>query len=455
MKFMHALKCFFRTVLLFSFLVQCVHAWDGHFLITYSALDKTSNISKIPNVPAETLETFLIKERNGLKKILAKSEAWSRRHLQHYPVLPSRLNFNNPDDTTPIQVQFLKAIRVNPVMKFPLFVQYPSGKIHRIAKQPIDVAHVVIPELSDGSALKFSSLPLENVSSGELLSPLEILTTASDEPDYGMDVNVWENNKTWFGKRYGMGEQPFGNHTIVFSSQTPFHMGFYFESNLIYKMAPFIQRTYPEYRIHQYLTLSQYAFSTGHSYWGYRFLGWALHYAQDLTQPYHSTLSPNHSTLKLLYVSALKLIGIRTPEQHLVQLLTNRHSSLENYVYYYLNNLFEKKDKSNSTLLAIADMDNDNNYPAYSDDYPREVIARESNQFGTKIDEVIQTVFPKKYVVDENYIFYETERSVNIFNVIKEREDLEALNGNLNELLRHAGSHTRNMVKFALTVVHP
>ncbi|WP_298624377.1 hypothetical protein [uncultured Legionella sp.] len=427
------------------------YSWDCHFLLTYSALERSDKISKDPNVPAETLESFLLKTRPELIQLLADNELWFHHSFFNYPPLPTNLNFKNVDDTTSIQIQFLKAIRVNPLMKFPLFIQYPPGSEHRIMQNPINPERVILHELLADNNINFASLPLEEALPGELLSPLEIITTATDEPDYGMDVNLWNDNATWFGSEYGLGEQPFGNKTIAHSSQVPFHMGFYYESNIILKFAPYLKRTYVEYRIHQYLSLSRFAFSTGHQYWGYRFLGWALHYAQDLTQPYHSSLSPNVSTAKLLYVSVLQLIGFESPQQKIVQLLTNRHSSLENYEYYFLKQAIEKKDKSNLTLQAIADSEHDKKYPAYTANYLRAIIARESQLLGSSLDRMIKKIVPSKYVSDPDYLFYQTETSVNIFKLVEGNKDLKELHKELNELMRHLGSHTRLIADYAMT----
>lgn len=441
---------FSMMLVLFLLAIPCTYSWDCHFLLTYGALEHSEKISKDPKVPAETLESFLIKTRPELIHVLADNEQWFNHYIIDYPPLPANISFKNGNETTPIQIQFLQAIRVNPVMKFPLFVQYPPGTTHRMAQHPIKPEQVILPKLlKDNNSINFVNLPFEEVLPGELLSPLEIITTATDEPDYGMDVNVWENNGTWFGKVYGLGEQPFGNKTVAHSSQIPFHMGFYYESNIIYKFAPYLNRTYVEYRIHQYLSLSRFAFSTGHNYWGYRFLGWALHYAQDLTQPYHSTLSPNVSTTKLLYVNALQLMGFESSQQKIVQLLTNRHSSLENYEYYYFRHIFEANDKNNVTLQAIADTEHDKKYPDYTDNYPRAIIARESHLFESSLDNLIQEVFPSKYVSDPNYLFYQTESSVNIFRLVEGNEHLEPLNEVLNELIRNLGSHTRHIVDYA------
>jgi hypothetical protein len=421
-----------------------VYAWDCHFLITYSALE--NRLSEQPSVVVETLEDFLTKEREGLTQVFAKQEEWSRQHIKHYPSLPTYLRWNTKNTSTPLTLQFVEAIRVNPLMTFPLFVQYPPGVKSPAPDHPMHLEQLVVPELLHSTSVHIPNPPLMQLFPKDLLSPLEILATASDEPDYGMDINLWEDNPSWFGKIYGWGEQPFGSKTLSFSSQVPFHMGLYHDSSIIYAFAPYLERTYPEFRIHQYLNLSRYAFATGHAYWGYRFLGWALHYAQDLTQPYHSTVSPNVSIAKLLYVDALKLMGITSPEQNLIQLLTNRHNSLENYEYYYLKNKLENKKET-----AISDSTTDKNYPEYTDMYPRKVIAKESNLLAASIDKIMSEVFPVRYVWDANYIFYQTETSVNLFDLVKESTNLEAFNKQLNTLLGHAGAHTRKIVGYAQT----
>ncbi|MBI3544398.1 MAG: hypothetical protein HY075_14090, partial [Deltaproteobacteria bacterium] len=48
-----------------------------------------------------------------------------------------------------------------------------------------------------------------------------------------------------------------------------------------------------------YAELAVGAFQAGRPYWGYRFLAWSLHYAQDATQPWHTTLVPGLSFLRL------------------------------------------------------------------------------------------------------------------------------------------------------------
>lgn len=52
------------------------------------------------------------------------------------------------------------------------------------------------------------------------------------------------------------------------------------------------------YRAALYAKLAEGAFMTGHLYWGFRFLAWAIHYVQDVTQPWHTVYLPGFSFLK-------------------------------------------------------------------------------------------------------------------------------------------------------------
>ena len=95
----------------------------------------------------------------------------------------------------------------------------------------------------------------------------------------------------------GFGIQPFGNPNLEYSSQAPFHMGFYHLDWLTRTAQPSLLRTYPLWRIALFGELAELAFSTGHDYWGWRFLGWGLHYVGDLTQPYHAIPLPGVGTV--------------------------------------------------------------------------------------------------------------------------------------------------------------
>ncbi|GIR71745.1 MAG: hypothetical protein CM15mP74_29960 [Halieaceae bacterium] len=51
---------------------------------------------------------------------------------------------------------------------------------------------------------------------GEPVSIAEVIASANDEPDFGMDIGLFTDNGTEFGQRYGFGIQPLG--TLISST---------------------------------------------------------------------------------------------------------------------------------------------------------------------------------------------------------------------------------------------
>jgi hypothetical protein len=49
-----------------------------------------------------------------------------------------------------------------------------------------------------------------------------------------------------------------------------------------------------------FFDLSVKAGKSGHSYWAYRFLAWSMHYAQDVTQPFHAAQIPSPRLMRYL-----------------------------------------------------------------------------------------------------------------------------------------------------------
>lgn len=266
---------FFFTWLMATFLL----AWENHVLPTTLAVSNMPEISKAKKIHPESLENFLKATGSRLEKVLRQEEQWARQHVLNYPPRCCVRNDNS-------RAWFLKTIRVNPNIK------------------------LLLPKAKQVSAAS-------------------VFIRATDEPDDGLDIGLWADNDTDFGREYLFGNQPFGDPRLDFGSQAPFHMGFYHEWRLMYLVASDLQRTLPEYRIHLFYTLARFAFQTGHPYWGWRFAGWGAHYIQDLTQPYHTTLLPGTHTAWLIFCGLLDKIGIHGPKLKLVQEASDKHLAFE------------------------------------------------------------------------------------------------------------------------------
>jgi hypothetical protein len=367
-------------------------AWTEHPLISYQTLSALPEVRDAKPVKAEELDAFLKAEEKGLAAALAQEEAWARQNLAWYKPLPQALAFQATGDSKDIRRRFCHAVRINPDAPFALYLALLPGMDARGMPLITPELLTVLKNTSSWKATRFVRL-----SKGALVSPLSVVTTATDEPDFGLDIGLYADNDTAFGRIYGFGKQPFGNPHLEYGSQAPFHMGFYHEAWIVNALAGFAKQTYPEYRIHLYQTLSRIAFQTGHYYWGWRFTGIGLHYIIDLTQPYHTTLMPGASVLRMLWINTLAMIGIKGPKADAIQLLSNRHTALEKFQQLVLQQAYREKNPRYPVFLALRSM---GACPPWTDRTPRDVISARSNALADRTDRVVEQTMPARLVSD-------------------------------------------------------
>ncbi|HTN66104.1 MAG TPA: hypothetical protein VL051_07975, partial [Burkholderiaceae bacterium] len=369
-------------------------AWSNHSLPTYRALERMPEVVEAPAVTVEPLEAFLKAEESAIEALLASQETWAAANLDPYPARPRALAFvADPKRSDQARrLAFLKALRVAPDSKFALYLQPDPWR--SVAGTPL--AYSAINTLPEQPNSDHRFIRLE---AGQQVAPLAVIASAADEPDYGLDINLWQDSPSAWGKEYGFDTQPFGNPALYFSTQAPFHMGFFHENRILYLAAPFIKRTFPLLRSHQYASLAALAFRSGHAYWGWRFAGLSLHYLQDLTQPYHASLAPGNSTPKLLGINLLAMMGMSGQKNDMIVLLSNRHLALEKYQH---ESMHEAALKQRPTALeqALQDTGKDRTYPAWSDRYVRDVVSAQSYLAGPQLTETVVATLPVQYVSD-------------------------------------------------------
>jgi len=395
MKLLKTISLF--LILLFSF--SPTFGWNNHAGITYIILQDYWKNKPPKKVKVETLDSFVLKEKNNLPGLLNDIDSFISKKLPHCPppIAELKLDGNQITQKTAVPL-FFQALRVNPHHKPALFVQ----SVTSIAKNPSPHLNQ-ITTLSDKGKLvneTFVMLP-----QGSLVSPLDILVTAVDEPDYDLDLYLFSDSGSEVGKRYGFGEQAFGNPVYEFSSQAPFHMGFYHESNLIFSLASFLKRTYPEYRIYQFTKLSEYAFKTGHPYWGYRFAGWALHYIQDLTQPYHSSVLPRVGAAKQIGAQLLSTVGFPSLKTQVIEDVSTRHTLIEEYQYYLIKDILQKNAKEHIVSKALQNASADQMKSKIDYDSIRNLITKEAFETANEADYQLEKLGITKYekVYPENH----------------------------------------------------
>ncbi|MDY0106087.1 MAG: hypothetical protein RBS27_05405 [Giesbergeria sp.] len=423
-------------------------AWSNHALASYRAFEVLPEVAQAASVTAEPLEDFLRAQAVPIEALLASQDAWAQAHIAHYPPLPAPLHFNAQvaqQGPQALRKAFLTALRISPESRFALYLQPdpwapapdPATRLEH------DIVSALPARDKDGGGHVFVRLH-----AGEAVAPLAVLASATDEPDYGLDLNLWEDSPSEWGPAYGFGKIPFGNPNLSFSTQAPFHMGYHHESGVIYMAAGFLKRTYPLLRIHQYTSLSELAFRTGHPYWGWRFAGLALHYLQDLTQPYHASLAPGFTAARLIGISLLATLGMPGAKNDMVILLSNRHFVLERYESQMIKAAAQARQEG-AVDRALRDTGTDADHPAWSEAYARDTVARQAHNLGATVTGQMLASVPAGYVNDPGFDFGVHAGSIDLMAEIARQGEAPraAVEESIALLMRNYGAHSRNMLR--------
>ena len=420
-----------------SLLLTCLSgealAWSNHSLGAAIALRDAKGVQGVEAVKVESLGDFLSAEAEGLQQLLDQQEAFARANFAGYPARPDDLRWV-AQGSGDRREDFLHALRINPETKLASFVQPVPGTGDWKGRELLPMGQVMVyRDLAPwGNRYRYYA-----VAPGDMLSPLSVVASAADEPDYGHDINLFSDSPGTAGARYNFGPQPFGDARLEYSSQAPFHMGFYHESPVITAAAPYLTQTYPEQRAYQYFGLARYAFETGHPYWGYRFMGWGLHYIQDLTQPYHAKVMPGSSTAGLLWVSVKDMLGYPEAKAAVIRRVSDRHSAIESFQLAWLSSLLAEGKIDSPLSAAYANSAGDAGYPSFDASYLRNAIAAEAYARADALDEQIGVWMAANPQVSG---FSESNKLIASDSVDPRMQAV------LVELITHFGAHTRNAV---------
>lgn len=422
--------------LLFAALLAglCNHAvaWSNHSLGSLLALREEPALHEA--VVVEPLEAFLADQAPALERLLDEQEAYARAHFSYYPARPDELRWR-ADAAGDRRTAFFQALRINPEIKLASFVQQLPGQ--DAGGRPLLRGEDVLVFHKVGPWTHWRYLALKN---GEQVSALQVLASAADEPDYGHDINLFSDNPGAAGQRYNFGPQPFGDARFEYSSQAPFHIGYYHESALIFAAAPYLGQTLPHWRVYQYSGLARLAFASGHPYWGYRFLGWAMHYLQDLTQPYHASVLPGVDTAGMVLIAAKAEAGFPEDREAAIQRVADRHTAIEQYQFDRMQGLLAEKRFEQPLLAAYGERALDGDYPAFDVDYTAQVVAAESHARADEFDALIGDWMARGAAA----------KGFSDGNQLQAVQPDPALEKLLVELFRHFGAHSRNALKGTL-----
>lgn len=412
-------RSFTIILIVFScFIYSAVQAWSEHPLLARPALAGLELWNNVDSVEVKSLKQFLIETEDPLAVFLAEYETWARSGFNDYLPRPNELIFRPGSDQDQIVERFFNAIRINPGSKVALYLYLAPDQLPGNRK---------FASFNDLTTLervgKVKSEMYVWIYEGEFVHPLDVITTANNEPDYGLDLGLFEDNNTAYGKKFGFGKQPFGNPNLDYSSQAPFHMSFYHESNILYRFAPSLKHTFLEQRVQQFRDLAAFAFKHDQPYWGWRFLGWSMHYATDATMPYHSKPLPGYSVLRLLWINLKAALGFKGARNNAIQLVSNKHAVIEAYQAQELRRAYSENISDHPFFAALQ---NDSEIPAFSQSFIREMVSKNSVDDSRLFDKTIKRNFPRYMVGDPSVEVVELPELSNLIPLIQKEGGVQA-----------------------------
>ena len=200
-----ALNQAMAAALLSVALVSPAWAWSDHASLVWPLLRSQPELIH-QTVAAEPLDAFLIAEQEGIARTLAAVESWSVATMEHYPPTPEDLRWGT--DHAPTAERFFRGDQGQPDAA----VSPLRGSLPRACPARAGATGLVRAEFFRGRHLAVGRALL-GVAPGEPVSIAEVIASANDEPDFGMDIGLFEDNGTDFGQRYGLVSNPSGTPT--------------------------------------------------------------------------------------------------------------------------------------------------------------------------------------------------------------------------------------------------
>ncbi|MBI3558514.1 MAG: hypothetical protein HY074_19765 [Deltaproteobacteria bacterium] len=190
-------------------------------------------------------------------------------------------------------------------------------------------APVSLKEFAEQLAIHMESIKWDwqpSTADGSVVSALEVLVKASIEPDGGMDQNLnLSPDQKYMGGYEGLSSQAIRH--MFFRSWSPIDPVLSFH-------VPLHEMGFAPDRAELFFNLAKQAKKDGHTFWAYRFLGWGLHYVQDLGQPYHTS---QVGSMRLLPFRVLLSVGLEAFMAETLRIVGNFHLSFEQYADFLMN----------------------------------------------------------------------------------------------------------------------
>lgn len=393
--------------------------WNTHALLTHHSLIRIDDAVLRERIPVVCLEEFLIRAAGRLGDLFERY----RNLFSNQELRGACLNELGSVLGLP---EFCLASGLHP--------DYQMSYV-KLAGRPEELRG----SMHNPSRLGPPRQEYVDVKDHDAMSVLEIVCAYSDEPDWGMDQGLFSIPV------YNYGSAPLGQSDGDIS-QGVFHTNFLHENIIVAKLFPQIRVNFMTQRIRLFEALSGLAFDLKVDYWGWRFLAWAMHYLQDITQPYHARVCPLPTRFVLTLL--LKRMSPFEAIRENMYIVVNRHMVYERFVHYVLNKR-GKLISADPTARALCTI-----HQPFSGRLPSVIYDASYTpaRLAPMVDRALRETFAVKYLDDPCYRLdsEEFEFNMDILVPIAYRDRSEALRRLLDltcACFRHTGEATRYMIR--------
>lgn len=195
--------------------------------------------------------------------------------------------------------------------------------------------------------------------------------------------------------------------------------------------------------------LARRAFASGHDYWGWRFAGWAMHYVQDLTQPFHASILPGVGAARMVGINVAAMAGWQRPKSEAITLVSNRHEVVESYQYQRMARAYQEQRMDDAMLAALRDGSQDREHWQYRLADTRAMVSREAFDAAQALDAQLEKSFPARYTADPAVELRSETDKLDMVALARQHSGPEhvLLERQVAALLKRLGLHTRSLVR--------
>ncbi|MGZ3769906.1 MAG: hypothetical protein ACXVCP_03295 [Bdellovibrio sp.] len=287
------------------------------------------------------------------------------------------------------------------------------------------------------------------------VSILDILSTYSDEPDWGMDQELfsadqypelWKDEYSMMGGKQGLSSQSFRHM---------YWRELYWKHPIQSFKLPLNKINEPmgeaPQRAEIFMKLAKLAFSKNQNYWGWRFTANSLHYIEDVAQPFHSSQVPSKILINMVLSQCLTKYGCDNFVARMTNIISYYHFAYEDS----MSLLFKKQQEgtlniSPNPIQAL----NQNHSLNYLNLVPQRItvlMSELSNSYSARAGRASISFFPmfKGSYADLNANTFMDENwwKTNNYNLEQNSSARTAYLDNINSMFYELGDAVRSWIK--------